>query len=211
MNVLALDTDTDIAASQNTATIECDSISKLDITTVIAGNNPSNQTFVDGDVTVGTDQIAITSHGFLTGMKITELTTTGTLPTGLSLSTVYYVIKVDDDTIQLATSQANAVAGTQVDITAASGGGTHTISVATSLAGSVKLQKCNTPDDNTESEVWFDMIDGEIQGAATASQSFSAAGNLNWSVPDFGAHKIRAVVTVTSGTVTARTRIHGKS
>ena len=55
-----------------------------------------------------------------------QLTTTTTLPAGLSLATDYYVIKVTDTTIKFATSYANAVAGTAVDITDA-GTGTHTI------------------------------------------------------------------------------------
>lgn len=55
-----------------------------------------------------------------------QLTTTTTLPAGLSLATDYYVIKVSDTTCQFATSYANAVAGTAIDITDA-GTGTHTI------------------------------------------------------------------------------------
>ena len=55
-----------------------------------------------------------------------QLTTTTTLPAGLSLATDYYVIKVTDLTCKLATSYANAVAGTAIDITDA-GTGTHTI------------------------------------------------------------------------------------
>lgn len=55
-----------------------------------------------------------------------QLTTTTTLPAGLSLATDYYVIKVTDTTIKLATSYANAVAGTSINITDA-GTGTHTI------------------------------------------------------------------------------------
>jgi hypothetical protein len=83
-------------------------------------------TFVDGDVTVGTDNIASTSHGFVNQMVV-QLTTTGTLPTGLSTGTDYYIIRVDDDNYKLANSLANCAAGTAVDITAAAGGGTHTV------------------------------------------------------------------------------------
>lgn len=61
----------------------------------------------------------------LTGTRV-RLTTTTTLPAGLSLATDYYVIRVDDSTFQLATSYANAVAGTAINITDA-GTGTHTI------------------------------------------------------------------------------------
>lgn len=55
-----------------------------------------------------------------------RLTTSGTLPAGLAPATDYYVIKVTDTTIKFATSYANAVAGTAIDITDA-GTGTHTI------------------------------------------------------------------------------------
>lgn len=79
----------------------------------------------------GTDTCTYTStannpSNILTGTR-TRLTTTGTLPAGLSLATDYYVIKVTDSTFRLATSYANAVAGTQINITDA-GTGTHTIS-----------------------------------------------------------------------------------
>ncbi len=61
----------------------------------------------------------------LTGTRI-RLTTTTTLPAGLALATDYYYIRIDDDTFMLATSYANAVAGTQINITDA-GTGTHTV------------------------------------------------------------------------------------
>lgn len=56
-----------------------------------------------------------------------QFTTTGTLPTGLSLATDYYVIKITDTTISVATSYANAVAGTAVSITTGTGSGVHTL------------------------------------------------------------------------------------
>jgi len=57
------------------------------------------------------------------------VSTSGTLPSPLAASTVYYVIAVADLTMQLATSSANAAAGTEIDITTA-GSGTHTITKA---------------------------------------------------------------------------------
>lgn len=60
----------------------------------------------------------------LTGTRV-RLTTTTTLPAGLALATDYYVIRVSDTTFKLATSYANAVAGTAINITDA-GTGTHT-------------------------------------------------------------------------------------
>jgi len=87
---------------------------------------PSTFSFVDGDVTIDTaNTIAETGHGLRTGHKV-RLTTTGVLPAGLSLATDYYVIRVDADTFKLASSLANAAAGTAVVISAAAGGGIHT-------------------------------------------------------------------------------------
>lgn len=79
----------------------------------------------------GTDIITWTTtvnhpSNILAGTRV-RLTTSGTLPAGLALATDYYVIKVTDDTCKLATSYANAIAGTAINITDA-GTGTHTMS-----------------------------------------------------------------------------------
>ena len=78
-----------------------------------------------------TDIITMTSttnipSNILTGTRV-RLTTTTTLPGGLATATDYYVIKVTDSTFKLATSYANAIAGTAINITDA-GTGTHTMS-----------------------------------------------------------------------------------
>ena len=89
-------------------------------------------TFVDGDVTTGTDTINITAHGFSDLDRI-QLTTTGVLPAGLALTTDYWVIGVDNDNFKLASTRGNgllhkgAASAGAVDITAAAGGGTHTV------------------------------------------------------------------------------------
>lgn len=57
---------------------------------------------------------------------LVRLTTTGTLPGGLATATDYYVIRVSDTTIKLATGQGNAYLGTTINLSSA-GSGTHTI------------------------------------------------------------------------------------
>jgi hypothetical protein len=96
LNSQLLATSTDIAASQASSAANIDALSKLDVTCVIAGNNPAVSTFVDGDVTVGADTVTETAHGYTTGVKI-ALTTDGVLPTGLS-ATDYFLSVVDADT-----------------------------------------------------------------------------------------------------------------
>lgn len=76
------------------------------------------------DVCTWTSTTNIPSN-ILTGTRV-RLTTTTTLPGGLATATDYYVIKLSDTTFSLATSYANAVAGTAINITDA-GTGTHTV------------------------------------------------------------------------------------
>lgn len=100
----------------------------------ITNSNPSAGAFTAAD----TDICTKNAHGFLTGLKV-QLTTTGTLPAGLSLATDYFVIYLAANTFKLAASLADAKAGTAVDITDA-GTGTHTIT-PTALAGATyKIQ-----------------------------------------------------------------------
>lgn len=59
------------------------------------------------------------------GQKV-QLTTTGALPTGLSLATDYWIIRVSTTSIAFATTQANANAGTAVTLSG-DGSGINTI------------------------------------------------------------------------------------
>lgn len=78
------------------------------------------------NVSTGGDTFTIPDVNFPSQGQAVTLTTTGTLPSGLSLATTYYIIRASATTIQFATSQANANAGTPIDITT-QGSGIHTI------------------------------------------------------------------------------------
>lgn len=73
------------------------------------------------------------------------LTTTGTLPAGLATSTIYFIIKVSANTFKLATTIANAEAGTAINITDA-GTGTHTVATVNpgTIRSQVRDQRTNT-------------------------------------------------------------------
>lgn len=72
-----------------------------------------------------TDLLTAAAHGLATGTRA-RLSTTGTLPPPLVAGTGYYAIRLSADTLKLATSAANATAGTAVDLTGA-GSGSHTL------------------------------------------------------------------------------------
>ena len=80
-------------------------------------------------VALGADTIRIDSHRFVTGQRVTYNDGGGTAITGLS-DGVYYIIKVDRNLIQLASSLSNANNGTQINLTGLGVGSSHTLNVA---------------------------------------------------------------------------------
>jgi hypothetical protein len=70
-------------------------------------------------VDAATDEIEVDPEvTYVTGDRVKlEARAGGALPGGLTENTVYYVIAVDDNTIKLATSSANAQAETAIDLT----------------------------------------------------------------------------------------------
>lgn len=123
-------------------------------------------------VIAASDSIVIAAHGYVTGLKVVA-STAGTLPTGLS-ATNYWVIRVDATTIKLASSLANAVAGTVVDITAV-GVGNSTLTPATSASNVAKLQESN---DGTN---WVDVASATVTISTSAGSTvWQYANNCRW-------------------------------
>lgn len=125
-------------------------VTALAATPLATGANP--------EVNTADDEITIPTHGLTTGM-LGRLTTTGTLPAGLSLATDYFIIVVDANTIQLATTLANAQAGTAVDITDQGSNGAVNTLTFTAMSGTVIMQKSN---DNTN---WLNIGSAEAFSA----------------------------------------------
>lgn len=80
-------------------------------------------------VSVADDTFTFYEHRFITGQRFTY-STTGSAVGGLTSGTAYYIIKNDQNTIKVATSYANALIGTAINISALGTGTTHTINVA---------------------------------------------------------------------------------
>ena len=150
------------------------------------------------------DTLTDAAHGFLTGLK-GQASTTTTLPAGLSLTTDYFVIYVSSGVYKLATTLANAIAGTAIDITDA-GTGTHTFT-PTALAGaSIKLQ-CGSKDG-------LAFADIPITGTAdvTKSVAVTATANAYLYASDLACDYVRSYVTLTAGqlSITLDPRVKGK-
>lgn len=81
------------------------------------------KTFTDANVTIATETVAITGHGFVNREQVRLKTVSGTSPTGLTMDTSYYVYFVDANSIRFYTDRALTVI---VNITAT---GTGTTSI----------------------------------------------------------------------------------
>ena len=81
-------------------------------------------------VSVANDTLTFSNHRFVNIQRVTYTKGGGTVITGLTDNTAYYVIKVDQNTIKLATSSSNAEAGTGINLTGLGAGTTHTLNAA---------------------------------------------------------------------------------
>jgi len=95
------------------------------------------KTFVPGDVTIGTDTITITSHGFSDDDIV--YFSGSDIPAGLIANTKYYIVNSTINTFKVSTS----VGGTGVDITS-TGTGTHTVTSNYNFSGSTDFGTIQT-------------------------------------------------------------------
>ena len=81
-------------------------------------------------VSISGDTLSFTNHRFVTGQKVTYTDGGGTAIGGLTDETSYFIIKVDQNTIKLATNASNAASSTAINLTSGAAGGSHTLKVA---------------------------------------------------------------------------------
>lgn len=147
-------------------------------------------------VNLTTDRVTITTHGQQTGSK-GQMTTSSALPTGLSTSTDYFIIKIDANTVQFASSLANAVAGTAIDLTNA-GVGTQTFTPTASTGNILKLQAGNDG-------VNYADISGDTVTIATSS------GSTVWDLGTPGYRYVNILYTPSAGQITLSVILNGKA
>ena len=78
---------------------------------------PTVRTIATAKVTTASDSIEITGHNMRTGTEVKYQDGGGTALAGLADNTSYFVIRTDEDNIQLASSLSNAQAGTEITLT----------------------------------------------------------------------------------------------
>lgn len=176
--VAALNLDVDVAALLVASGAGASPLTALTETPLATGANP--------EVDVADSEFTIPSHGFTTGLKV-QGTTTGTLPDPLQLATDYFVIVIDANTIQLAASLADALAGTPIELVDQGSNGAVNTLTAVALAGATFLvQKSNNQVD------WIDVA---------AATSVTVDGTVMVSDTAIGYRYIKVIKTLTAGLV----------
>lgn len=169
-------------------------------TAALAWAFPYMQYGLASDVDLDNDTISETAHGYTTGLAVLY-STAGTAVTGLTDQTTYYTILTSLDLYQLASSKANATAGTAIDLTATTGGGTYTMTPAPISFGTSSF-KWQASNDNSN---WTDV-------PSISSVTFSAtAGNTIWDLGQYDYKWIRMnYVAPTFGGIVLDAYLHGK-
>ena len=103
---------------------------------------PTVRTIATAKVTTASDSIEIAGHNMRTGTEVKYQDGGGTALAGLVDGTSYFVIRTDEDNIQLASSLSNANAGTDITLTGTGNNaqtleGIQAVAAATVSAGEV--------------------------------------------------------------------------
>lgn len=179
------------AASSSVVDISRSGVIAVQVNATVS--TPSEKIFASTAVDTDADTITIASHGLLTGTKF-QLTTTGSLPAGLSLATDYFVIAFSANAIKVASSLANANAGTAIDITT-QGSGNDTLTPVALAGATAKLQQSINGTD------WFDL--GSAQNITTTSK-------LLFSQENPPSKYVKVTYAITAGQLTVSEEFLGK-
>ena len=168
-----------------TSLANAESSTAIDITDTGTGTHTIDKNVQpkSSDFTADTSADELTLSNTISELKNVdgvELTTSGTLPAPLATGTTYYIIMSNALTVKLATSAANALAGTAIDITT-TGSGTHNIKKTKELR-----YTCNGVIDTSEAPV------AAIEKLLSAMEGTSIWAGGQWFI-HAGAHRTPTV------------------
>lgn len=126
----------------------------------------------DADVDVSGNLITLPAHQLITGSAVTYDAAGGTSIGGLTSGTVYYAIKIDSNSIRLATTFKRASSNTPIDITA-DGSGEHEFTVVGAGVGAIMVADFSIGDVETiQANVELLAVNGSIECIKVANGGF---------------------------------------
>ena len=142
-------------------------------------------TVTTSNVNTSTEIVTITGHGLSTADAVFYNNGGGTTLAGLTNDTVYYVIKISDNTIKLATNATNANAGTAINLT---GTGNNSQTFSGTIGGL------------TDNTVYYVIkVDDDTIKLATNSSNATAGTAINLTRQGTGTHKFEIPTSLIVG------------
>ena len=170
---------------------------------LVSALTPDYYTMVGGaasEIDIAGDLIHETAHGFSTGLAVLFSTVSGsTPPGGLTNNVTYYAIRQTADVYQLASSTTNAVAGTAINLTSLTGGGTYGAAPLALVAGSAGFKWQASNDNSTFTDL------------SVSSVTYSGSGSFLWDMGEFPYRWLRINFTApTSGGIDLDVHLNGR-
>ena len=181
-----------------------------------AGTSTTNS-FIFVTVNLLNDELYLPNHGLSTGQAVVYSNGGGTSVGGLTSGSTYFIIKRDNSIVRLASTAANAAAGTAVNLTAV-GTGTQTLTVtALSLATDTitipahgflqgELVQYDSQGQTaiagltTATPYYIIFVNGDNIKLATTPENAVAGTAINLTAAGVGTHKITSLSKTPDGT-----------
>lgn len=109
-------------ASSMTVDIDASKFNRFSIQVVYSTPVVSDVQITQAGISVDNNTILATGHGFGTAQAVHLASAPTTAPNPLTSGTTYYIIKITDNLVQLATTYAQALTGDEIDILLATSG-----------------------------------------------------------------------------------------
>lgn len=164
-------------------------LTSLVLTGTVDVNTPSAGVSASGSQVTSSSGLLFTTtaaHGFALGLVV-QFTTSTTLPTGISAATDYYVVPISANTYKVATSLANALAGTVVAYTDTGTGNQTATPVA--LAGCTLVLQGSSDNEQTWATV------------PNSTQTITADGSFVFELDYIRYAAFRCYIAMTTGMI----------
>jgi hypothetical protein len=194
------------------------SLNALSYINFTAAGTSTTNSFIFVTVNLLNDELYLPNHGLVTGQAVVYSSGGGSAVGGLTSGSTYFIIKRDSSIVRLASSAANATAGTAVNLTSTPVSGTHTLTVTAlnlstdtiTIPGHGFLQGELIQYDSqgqtaitgltTATPYYIIFVNGDNIKLATTPENAIAGTAINLTAAGVGTHKLTSLSKTPDGT-----------